>query len=423
MKSKGYDVTRVNLEQIRSLLGGEYLRRLVDRLRKRMSRGVALTGKIQLSNASPCERSAIDKLMGRVPTQGNSLSIDLDKLAQLLVHAQACKRLEDAVLALVGPIPNERFASMARDAQWNQFWQAAVARMEGTPAALNWINDLQSNGLLKRITIHDVSRAEELFNYAATIVEQVPFPAVRLAELAATITGNSHALDLGQPLAALVIRFAKQLDEACRWKTAAERRDAWELLGVLCDELSAPVLVLNLRADTESLTGQALNLHADAGEPYRISIRQLRRHPPIFDLNICGPEVFVCENPTVVDVAANRLGSACRPLICIDGQPKTASRLLLDSLAKAGMKLRYHGDFDWDGIRIGNTIVRRHGATSWRFNTSDYAAAPETQFALKGIRVTAEWDTKLAPVMEHVGKCVHEEHVLSDLLVDLGQDI
>jgi uncharacterized protein (TIGR02679 family) len=131
----------------------------------------------------------------------------------------------------------------------------------------------------------------------------------------------------------------------------------------------------------------------------------------------------VCENPTVVDVAANKLGSPCRPLVCVDGQPKTASRLVLDSLTRAGIQIRYHGDFDWDGIQIGNTIIRRHGATSWRFNASDYADASEKEHRLKGAPVTAAWDTDLANLMAQSGKCVHEESVLTTLLTDLGRNI
>jgi uncharacterized protein (TIGR02679 family) len=156
---------------------------------------------------------------------------------------------------------------------------------------------------------------------------------------------------------------------------------------------------------------------------YRISVRQLRRHPAAFDPSVCGPEVFVCENPTFVDVAANSLGSSCRPLVCVDGQPKTASRLLLDALTNAGIKIRYHGDFDWDGIRIANVILPRHCATSWRFDTSDYAAAPEKKHALKGVAVSAEWDNELANLMARVGRCVHEESLLKILLNDLRPDI
>ena len=122
----------------------------------------------------------------------------------------------------------------------------------------------------------------------------------------------------------------------------------------------------------------------------------------------------------MVDVAANRLGSQCKPLICIDGQPKTASRLLLHSLSEAGCILHYHGDFDWDGIRIGNTIVQRHGAVSWRFNASDYSKATLSDHVLKGKAVSADWDAELAPRMSETGICVHEEQVLDELLSDLS---
>ncbi len=409
----------VNTNQVRELLGGEHLRRLIERLRKRLSRGESLTGKIQLSHATPFERNAINRLMGRLASQGGSLTIDLDKLSHILAHAKACERLEDAVITILGPVTNARSESMARKERWERLWRKASDRMEGNLAAVRWIKDLKSDGLLIRMADRDIRQAEILFDQAVSIVEQVPLPAVRLAELAAMVTGNSHALDRGQPLAALTIRFARQADGSTRWKTAAERRDAWELLGVLCDEVSAPVLVLNLRADSESLTGKALNLHAVAGEPYRISVRQLRRHPPVFDPTLCGQEVFVCENPTVVDVAANKLGSSCAPLICIDGQPKTASRLLLDALTAAGTTVRYHGDFDWDGIRIANTIIQRHRAVTWRFNASDYADASGAEHPLKGVPVSAEWDRDLRPLMERVGICVHEEYVLNTLLTDL----
>ncbi len=162
-------------------------------------------------------------------------------------------------------------------------------------------------------------------------------------------------------------------------------------------------------------------MHAEAGEPYRVSVRQLRRNTVDFGIATNGPEVFVCENPSVVDIAANRLGAEASPLVCIDGQPKTASRILLSSLAEAGCRLRYHGDFDWDGLRIGNKIMQRHNALSWRFNTANYlAAVSDNGHKLQGKPVAADWDSELANAMLQHGRCVHEEQVLDPLLTDLA---
>lgn len=409
----------VDQEKVKSLLGGEGLTWLVERLRKKMLRGESLTGKTQLTDADTAQRVAVAKLMGRTPGQGRSLTVDLDKLASLLAHAQASSRLEDAVEALVGPVRNERAESKSLEEQWELVWERAGTKAGDNFSINNWLEDLRSSGLLKRFAAGDPVRAETLITQALSIVLQVPLSTVRLAELAASETGNSHALDRGQPVGSIVVRFATQLDESASWKTTEQRRDSWETLGVLCDELSAPVLVLNLRGDDQSLTGQAMNFHASAGEPYRISVRQLRRHTPTFSKINTGVNIFVCENPTVVDVAANRLGKNCKPLVCIDGQPKTASRLLLNLLAEANCKIHYHGDFDWDGIRIGNKIMQRHSAVSWRFNASDYAQATHSEHKLQGQPATADWDAALAQLMEKTGICIHEEQVLNELVSDL----
>jgi uncharacterized protein (TIGR02679 family) len=119
-------------------------------------------------------------------------------------------------------------------------------------------------------------------------------------------------------------------------------------------------------------------------------------------------------------VAANKLGRSCRPLVCLDGQPKTAGRLLLRALAQAGCELRYHGDFDWEGIRIAGAIMQAHSAVSWWFGAADYADAPKGELSLSGLPVNPSWDPRLGELMTEVGKCVHEEILLESLLRDLA---
>lgn len=48
--------------------------------------------------------------------------------------------------------------------------------------------------------------------------------------------------------------------------------------------------------------------------------------------------------------------------MCTDGMPAAAQRVILRQLAAAGGRLRYHGDFDWAGVRIGNYVMRECGA-------------------------------------------------------------
>ncbi len=132
--------------------------------------------------------------------------------------------------------------------------------------------------------------------------------------------------------------------------------------------------------------------------------------------------VHVCENPTVLATAADAHGPACPPLVCLQGQPSAAALALLRHLHTHGAKLRYHGDFDWGGLRIATALSRRVPWHPWRYTAADYrAAATARPLAppLTGPPTTAPWDPALAPALTALGVRVEEESVLDDLLNDL----
>jgi uncharacterized protein (TIGR02679 family) len=159
---------------------------------------------------------------------------------------------------------------------------------------------------------------------------------------------------------------------------------------------------------------------AEAGQPTHLTARQLLRDPPRLD-GLRGRSVHLCENPTVLAEAANRLGSACAPLVCVNSHPAAAATLLLRSLVQTGAELRYHGDFDWPGITIANGVMTRFGARPWRFDTSSYrSAAAGGGRRLRGRPTIAIWDGQLAAEMLRVGMKVEEERVLGELLDDLA---
>jgi uncharacterized protein (TIGR02679 family) len=103
--------------------------------------------------------------------------------------------------------------------------------------------------------------------------------------------------------------------------------------------------------------------------------------------------------------------------------PAEAQRTLLAQLARAGAALRYHGDFDWSGLRIGNHVMREHGAGPWHFDAADYQAALGTASlpgrSLQGAAVEASWDAVLAAAMRGAGQAIDEEMVADLLLQDL----
>jgi uncharacterized protein (TIGR02679 family) len=251
------------------------------------------------------------------------------------------------------------------------------------------------------------------------------------SELAALALGDAHALDAGQPTATLVLAALRQAEALAATDTSNDElpgdaagdlpeeraRDTWARAGVLVNELARPVLFLNLATRGDSLAVATL------GEPAYASLRRLLRAPPAWAVD--GREVFVCENPNLLAIAADRLGLRCAPLVCTDGMPAAAQRCLLMQLARAGARLRYHGDFDWPGLHIASQVMRAHAAQPWRFGAVDYQAAvgssAHAQHRLTGTPVAAAWDAALAPAMQAHGLAIAEEALAASLLQDLAR--
>ncbi len=181
------------------------------------------------------------------------------------------------------------------------------------------------------------------------------------------------------------------------------------------NELARPALFLNLPPDSSG------GFSCVAGEPGYLSLRALVRSAPAWSAR--DRDIFICENPNVVAIAADELGSRCSPLVCTEGMPAAAQRLLLRQLATAGARLRYHGDFDWAGLRIGNLLMREFEVQPWRFGAPDYLDALTTaagrRHPLSGAEVRAAWDTSLTAAMREHRVAIAEEAVAGLLTSDL----
>jgi uncharacterized protein (TIGR02679 family) len=409
-----------DLARLCTLLGRPELEGLLGRLERRLRLGQPLTGIITLADPDPPERSAIDQLMGRPPSSGETLSVNLDQLERTLREAGLCDDLPEAVEAIIGQTPNERAQRLAVAAQWEALFASLRAALEPLPQYLPWLDKLAAAGQLKRLSRSEPAIARVLVEQAIAVLSQLPQPLMPLPELAAKITGDSHALDAGQPLSSLCLGAICADLGLARPATAQERRRTWEAVGVALDELSAPVLALNLRFEGESPLARFLNAMADIAEPCYLTLRQLRGSAGAIAPVVAGADVFICENPAIVAAATHRLGRRSAPLVCISGQPASAARLLLTRLSEAGARLRYHGDFDWPGLHIANLLHRRHNVSAWRMSVADYTAAARPGTPLRGRPVEADWDANLANAMRKRGVAVLEESVVDQLLADLA---
>ena len=407
----------VDRDRLEALLGGDELAWLRDRVRQRLESGRAVVGTVTLRGPTPAQRAAVDRLLGRRPSSGAQVTVSLDAVDRRLRSAGICDGWVAAVEALDGPIVDQAGLRLETEAAWR-----AVDGLlpDGEVWERTFADDLRRTGLLRRLG-RTPDGAERLLRDALRVVDALPVRATPLARVAADVLGDSHALDDDQPVATLVLKALQHRhlpeDDRGSLPVGVERRALWAAAGVLLDEFAAPVLVWNLPAVGSGPVDVTLRAHAAAGEPARLTLGQLLRHPP--DLgNLAGRTVWSCENPAVISVAAEQLGPQGGPLLCTDGSPSAAVQSLARQLRDAGATLAHHGDLDLGGLRITSLMVQRFGARPWRMDERSYLAAPAGPRLRRPVPAVP-WAPGLAEAMNQRGVAVHEERTISDLLADL----
>jgi uncharacterized protein (TIGR02679 family) len=415
--------------RLQRLLGGEGLASLRQRLRQRFERATLgrTVESFRIGKLTVAEHAALARLLGRPARFSSSLQVDVRIIDEALRRAGIATSLCDALEQLDGPIIHIATARGKLEAIWSEVVDGcrhpALAEFLQTPAGA---------GLLKRLSNRDPEVAAELRRRAETVLGCLPANGVARAQLAANVLGDAHGLDVGKATATIVLAVWRRII-APAWEVEEARadsgdrgdipyeirdertRDVWARAGVLVNELARPAMSLNLPTFDDENRIQAL------GEPGYASLRSLVRSAPSWA--VTDRNVFVCENPNLLAIAADALGPRCAPMVCTDGMPAAAQRTLLTQLAQAGARLRYHGDFDWPGLRIGNHVMRLCGAQPWRFGAVEYTALVQSPacpgYPLQGSAVIASWDEALMSAMQTHQVAVAEEGIAATLLQDL----
>ncbi len=411
----------IDAKRLRTVFKDPALEPLLVRMRKRLESGRKLAGTLVLTGLGAQQREAVGSLLGRPPAQlgADNVSVPLDELEAMLVEAGLCGSLQDAVVFLTGPVESRPELRAASDAAWAAVFAEAPENLRAHPFLAAFVERVRIDGMLKRLVRGQSEAAREVLARLAKLVALLPAPGIPLAALAAEAFGDAHALDPGRPLATLAVRAAACVGGVEFEDHAEGRRAAWAAVGVYCDELSTPVLALNLPTSDDNPLARLLAVAGAAGEPLPITLRMLLRHPLSADRALRDREIFVCENPTIVALAAQRLGGRCAPLVCVNGQFATPAAVLLRQLTAAGARLRYHGDFDAGGLAIARRVIESFGARPWRLDAEAYRAAPKGEPLSRATALASPWCPGLAEAMRRTGRSVHEEAVADCLLEDL----
>jgi len=378
--------------------------------------GLQAQGRIVVTALDRSERHALGGMLGRV-LASDTCRIDLLSLDDRL-RARSDEGLVGASERVLGRALVDRPAQrQARGQRREVPFAEARSWLEQHPGQVQewtevWLATLRRDGLLTRDP--DPSRLiVQALSVLETCLEDSSRHSLARTELAAAAAHDAHALDDDRRLSQLILRALALRVGRPAPTSASGRREVWESVGVTTDSVSSTCLTRGLGVLDGWAGALRYRLAADSGDPIHVTWWDLRRGLQMAP----GQEVFVCENPRVLEAIAER-GLDGITVVCTSGRSTLVVLEVLRRLSGSGAHIRYHGDFDWPGIAMTNQLIAMFDVQPWSMSADDYLDSP-ARLPLVGSEVAPAWDADLGAAMRQRGLAVHEEAVLGGLLDSL----
>ena len=340
--------------------------------------------------------------------------------------------------------------------RWNQAFEKTLGNCAGTPAE-QWLKELKATiegtekeqkepvqegqtkpvqkGVKTNMGSYFMKRFREsgknmeemqrLLHLASQIINRFPYRQGNreyLAVFSAMLTGNPHAFDdgtrEGQLLHLMVQWDVKNRGleiERSEIFPAIQKQRLYLAAGILRDDISNYTMISGVRAWKKN--GE---IHEGAegffreGDMMQVSLSVIAGWERV---ECPGQTIYIVENPSVYAMLC-RKWKGKRAHMCMNGQPRLSSVLMLDLLKEAGVKVYYAGDFDPEGLLIAQKIRQYYGGSFeyWHMNRSVYEKSrSKEEISKKRMqmleRITDEELVETAEAVKKSGVAGYQENV------------
>ena len=421
-------------------------------------------GRVTVQNLSDAEREDLEGFLQRNYHGKKSASVSAERFERALAESRFAGISGRDVLELYFRKPPEGRRSLReREKQQEKHrWQQLLAQARKeisaekgqgqTALALKWLGQLEAavkeddygRGFplyLKKRSgeAEDKFRElERLLRLSTQVLETLPAAAARggqiryryLAVYAAEVTGNPHAFDRGTRDGAyleLLIRWylgetgkePPAMGEAAKNPDslfpALSRQRLYLQAGLLRDDMSNYAMAAGIRArKRDGKTHEGMEGFYAEGEPVQIPLSVIVG----WEAASC-PEnrLYIVENPSVYAILCGKWKKNCG-LMCMNGQPRLSSLLILDLLAQSGTEIWYGGDFDPEGLWIAQKLkwYYRGSFHFWHMSAEDYEGSRSGEEISEKRRkmldkITDEKLRQTAQAIQACGRAGYQENI------------
>lgn len=247
--------------------------------------------------------------------------------------------------------------------RWHQALDEIRQFYEKTPAE-KWIGEFSSDS---KITFKELGNTieEKIKNMhlAAKILNALPYRQNKceyLAVFAAVVTGNPHAFDEGTREGKILYKMAlwnvkKRGMEIVRSEIfpSMQKQQLYFSVGILRDDISNYAMVsgMNVRKKDGSLHA-GMDGFCQEGDMVQVPLNVIAS----WERAECADNVmYIVENPSVYALLCQKWRGK-RSCMCMNGQPRLSSLIVLDLLSKSDTRIYYAGDFDPEGLLIAQKL-------------------------------------------------------------------
>ncbi|SES85652.1 TIGR02679 family protein [[Clostridium] polysaccharolyticum] len=386
-------------------------------------------GNVKLTSLTSEEKEALEGFFQKPYHKNRTVTISVEQFQRALGETKfAHIKIEDIIEGYFGEsLESKKEQKRREEQQWNKFLDRIESGFQDT-FSLRWFRTVRQKGgavysYIRQFYHEDPDLLFDTLTLAMQGADAFPVweeKRKRLDIFAADITGNPHFFDVGTKAHRLLFYLIEAylemhpIDQKM-WELGdkqyeVEKRMEWMFqVGLLSDEISNRTVTygVHLRKRNGKLH-EGMEGFWEEKEPATIMLCQMR---DVVEALGESEEVYVFENPSVFSVFIEKYKAKKVTAVCTSGQLMFTSLLLLDLLVKGGCVLYYSGDFDPEGLQIGDKLKGRYQdkLVLWHYRVEDYVKAKSDKVISKGS--LTKLDKIQSVELSEVVECMRREKV------------
>lgn len=403
-------------------------KRIMEGFREKYSSYGRFGGKVTIRNLSGEDIEELEGFFGENFHGKKSVTISAEKFRKSLGQSRYGSIPAGDILSSFFEEPMIGKAQMRARAEQktDEIRTAYQLEFQGTPAE-KCLDNLER--LLQTVEKKDLNQWKKKLWLCAEIYNALPYregKRLYLAVFAARITGNPHAFDHGTKDGNLLYQVIREDLNLRKIEVkqsplfqAYKKQRSYLLAGIMVDDISNYALLYRVCAQKK--TGgmhKGMDGFFDEKDIVQIPLAVVDEWS---SLSCVNDEIYIVENPSIFGLLCND-----RSCMCMNGQPKLASLLVLELLAKSGVKVYYSGDLDPEGLLIAQKLAQFYDGQFhyWHMTQADYEACRSKEILTdRRLKMLGNiTDPELMPVVEAMRKARvagYQENIENDFFLKM----